>query len=224
MIRLKNITKTFELNKDKIEVLKGINVDIGDDEFVAIMGPSGSGKSTLLGILGGIDTPTSGDIIIKGENISEKTEDQLAVFRNKNIGIVFQAYNLVSSLDAIGNVQAPLFASKNKLTSQEIEQKAKDMLNLVGLKNRKNHKPSELSGGEQQRVAIARALINEPSILIADEPTGNLDSKTGEKIMDLIEEINKEMKLTIIIATHDKNIANKADRVINISDGVIKNE
>jgi putative ABC transport system ATP-binding protein len=224
MIRLKNITKTFELNKDKIEVLKGINVDIGDDEFVALMGPSGSGKSTLLGILGGIDTPTSGDIIIKGENISEKTEDQLAVFRNKNIGIVFQAYNLVSSLDAIGNVQAPLFASKNKLTSQEIEQKAKDMLNLVGLKNRKNHKPSELSGGEQQRVAIARALINEPSILIADEPTGNLDSKTGEKIMDLIEEINKEMKLTIIIATHDKNIANKADRVINISDGVIKNE
>jgi putative ABC transport system ATP-binding protein len=224
MIRLKNITKTFELNKDKIEVLKGINVDIGDDEFVALMGPSGSGKSTLLGILGGIDTPTSGDIIIKGENISEKTEDQLAVFRNKNIGIVFQAYNLVSSLDAIGNVQAPLFASKNKLTSQEIEQKAKDMLNLVGLKNRKNHKPRELSGGEQQRVAIARALINEPSILIADEPTGNLDSKTGEKIMDLIEEINKEMKLTIIIATHDKNIANKADRVINISDGVIKNE
>jgi putative ABC transport system ATP-binding protein len=224
MIRLKNITKTFELNKDKIEVLKGINLDIGDDEFVALMGPSGSGKSTLLGILGGIDTPTSGDIIIKGENISEKTEDQLAVFRNKNIGIVFQAYNLVSSLDAIGNVQAPLFASKNKLTSQEIEQKAKDMLNLVGLKNRKNHKPSELSGGEQQRVAIARALINEPSILIADEPTGNLDSKTGEKIMDLIEEINKEMKLTIIIATHDKNIANKADRVINISDGVIKNE
>jgi ABC-type lipoprotein export system ATPase subunit len=224
MITLKNITKTFELNEKKIKVLKDITLEIGNDEFVALMGPSGSGKSTLLGILGGIDTPTSGKITIKEEDISEKTEDELAVFRNENIGIVFQAYNLISSLDAISNVKAPLFASKNQLTSEEIEKRAKDMLTLVGLENRGKHKPGELSGGEQQRVAIARSLINKPSILIADEPTGNLDSKTGEKVMDLIEEINKAMKLTIIIATHDKNVANRADRIINISDGVIKNE
>lgn len=224
MITLKNINRTFQLNKKNIEVLKDINLSIGDDEFIALMGPSGSGKSTLLGILGGIDTPTSGTITINGEDISTKTEDELAVFRNKNIGIVFQTYNLIPSLDAITNVKAPLFASTNNLTSEEIEKRAKEMLTLVGLKNRAKHKPGELSGGEQQRVAIARALINNPAILIADEPTGNLDSKTGAKIMDLIEDINQKMKLTIIIATHDKKIASRADRIINISDGAIKHE
>lgn len=224
MISLKNITKNFELDGNKIEVLKGINLEIGDDEFVALMGPSGSGKSTLLGILAGIDSPTTGTITIQGEDISKKTEDQLAIFRNKNIGIVFQAYNLVPSLNAIENVKAPLFAGKNKLSSKEIDEKAKRMLELVGLEKRANHKPSEMSGGEQQRVAIARALINEPHILIADEPTGNLDSKTGEKILDLLLKINKEMKLTIIMATHSKEIARLADRTINISDGIIENE
>ena len=224
MITLKNINRTFQLNKKNIEVLKNINLNIGEDEFIALMGPSGSGKSTLLGILGGIDTPTSGTITINGEDISTKTEDELAVFRNKNIGIVFQTYNLIPSLDAITNVKAPLFASTNNLTSEEIEKRAKEMLTLVGLKNRAKHKPGELSGGEQQRVAIARALINNPAILIADEPTGNLDSKTGAKIMDLIEDINQKMKLTIIIATHDKKIASRADRIINISDGAIKHE
>jgi putative ABC transport system ATP-binding protein len=224
MINLKNISKTFELDKNKVEVLKNINLQIGDDEFVAIMGPSGSGKSTLLGILGGIDSPTSGEIKIEDIELSKKTEDELAKFRNKNVGIVFQAYNLIPSLTAIENIKAPLFATDNQLTSEEIQNRAEDMLKLVGLIDRKKHKPSEMSGGEQQRVAIARALINKPSILIADEPTGNLDSKTGNKIMDLIEKINKEMKLAIIIATHDKNIANRADRIINISDGVIRNE
>lgn len=154
----------------------------------------------------------------------KKTEDELAIFRNKNIGIVFQAYNLIPSLDSIQNIKAPLFASDCKIDSEEIDRKVQEMLDLVGLENRANHKPSELSGGEQQRVAIARALINKPSILIADEPTGNLDSKTGKKILDLIQKINKEMKLTIIMATHSKEIANLADRTVNISDGVIKNE
>ncbi|MBP6976345.1 ABC transporter ATP-binding protein [Candidatus Dojkabacteria bacterium] len=224
MIKLQNVTRTFELNKHKIEVLKGIDLEIEDDEFIAIMGPSGSGKSTLLGILGGIDSPTSGKIFISDEDISKKTEDELAVFRNKNIGIVFQAYNLIPSLDSIQNIKAPLFASDEKIDSEEIDQKVQEMLDLVGLENRANHKPSELSGGEQQRVAIARALINKPSILIADEPTGNLDSKTGKKILDLIQKINKEMKLTIIMATHSEEIANLADRTVNISDGVIKNE
>jgi putative ABC transport system ATP-binding protein len=224
MIKLKNIKKSFKLNDREIEVLKGINLEIQSDEFVALMGPSGSGKSTLLGILGGIDTPTDGVIEIQDIDISKKTEDELARFRNKNVGIVFQAYNLIPSLSAIENVKAPLFASNVGLSSKEIEDKAMEMLKIVGLEERANHKPGELSGGEQQRVAIARALINEPSILIADEPTGNLDSKTGKKIMDLILKINKELKISIIMATHSDSIAKLADRTVFISDGVIKNE
>lgn len=224
MINLKNVTKDFKLDGKRIEVLKGIDLEIGDDEFVALMGPSGSGKSTLLGILAGIDTPTDGKIVMQGEDLSKMSEDQLAVFRNKNVGIVFQAYNLIPSLNAIENVKAPLFAGKNKYTSKEIDEKARKMLELVGLEKREKHRPSEMSGGEQQRVAIARALINEPHILIADEPTGNLDSKTGEKVLDLIQKINKEMQLTIIMATHSKEIAKLAGRTINIADGRIEDE
>ena len=224
MIQLKNITKSFDLNKNKVEVLKGINLQIGDDEFIALMGPSGSGKSTLLGILAGIDSPTSGEIYIYGQDISKKKEDELARFRNENVGIVFQAYNLIPSLNAIQNVKAPLYAGKNKLTSKEIDERAKKLLDMVGLSHRETHKPGELSGGEQQRVAIARALINNPKILIADEPTGNLDAKTGDEILDLILKINKDMHLTIIMATHNEEIAKLADRVVNISDGIITNE
>ena len=224
MIQLKNITKSFDLNKNKVEVLKGINLQIADDEFIALMGPSGSGKSTLLGILAGIDSPTSGEIYIYGQDISKKKEDELARFRNENVGIVFQAYNLIPSLNAIQNVKAPLYAGKNKLTSKEIDKRAKKLLDIVGLSHRETHKPGELSGGEQQRVAIARALINNPKILVADEPTGNLDAKTGDEILDLILKINKDMHLTIIMATHNEEIAKLADRVVNISDGIITNE
>jgi len=224
MIQLKNITKSFDLNKNKVEVLKGINLQIADDEFIALMGPSGSGKSTLLGILAGIDSPTSGEIYIYGQDISKKKEDELARFRNENVGIVFQAYNLIPSLNAIQNVKAPLYAGKNKLTSKEIDERAKKLLDMVGLSHRETHKPGELSGGEQQRVAIARALINNPKILVADEPTGNLDAKTGEEILDLILKINKDMHLTIIMATHNNEIAKLADRVVKISDGIIANE
>ena len=224
MIQLKNITKSFDLNKNKVEVLKGINLQIADDEFIALMGPSGSGKSTLLGILAGIDSPTSGDIFIYGQDISKKKEDELARFRNKNVGIVFQAYNLIPSLNAIQNVKAPLYAGKNKLSSKEIDQRAKELLNMVGLSHRETHKPGELSGGEQQRVAIARALINKPKILVADEPTGNLDAKTGKEILDLMQKVSKEMHLTIIMATHNNEIAKLADRVVKISDGIIANE
>ena len=224
MIQLKNITKSFDLNKNKVEVLKGINLQIADDEFIALMGPSGSGKSTLLGILAGIDSPTSGEIYIYGQDISKKKEDELARFRNENVGIVFQAYNLIPSLNAIQNVKAPLYAGKNKLTSKEIDERAKKLLDIVGLSHRETHKPGELSGGEQQRVAIARALIKNPKILVADEPTGNLDAKTGEEILDLILKINKDMHLTIIMATHNEEIAKLADRVVNISDGIITNE
>lgn len=224
MIILENIKKDFQLNKEKVEVLKGIDLEIKDDEFVAIMGSSGSGKSTLLGILAGIDSPTSGEIIIDTEDISKKTEDELSVFRNENIGIVFQAYNLIPSLDAIQNVKAPLYAGRSRLSSNVMDEKAREMLELVGLSEREKHRPGEMSGGEQQRVAIARALINKPKILIADEPTGNLDSKTGKAILDLIQKISKEMQLTIIMATHSKEVASLADRIIKISDGVIKYE
>lgn len=224
MITLKDVKKSFDLNKSKIEVLKGINLEIADDQFVALMGPSGSGKSTLLGILAGIDSPTSGEIYIYGKDISKKNEDQLAQFRNENVGIVFQAYNLIPSLNAIQNVKAPLYAGKTKMSSAEIEKRAREMLNMVGLSHRETHKPGEMSGGEQQRVAIARALINNPKILIADEPTGNLDAKTGKDILDLFLKINKEMHLTIIMATHNNEIADLADKVIKISDGVIENE
>ena len=224
MILLKNIKKDFKLNKEKVEVLKGVNLEIKDDEFVAIMGSSGSGKSTLLGILAGIDSPTSGEIIIDTEDISKKKEDELSVFRNKNIGIVFQAYNLIPSLNAIQNVKTPLYAGHSRLSSKEMDEKARKMLDLVGLSKREKHRPGEMSGGEQQRVAIARALINDPKILIADEPTGNLDSKTGEAVLELIQKISKEMQLTIIMATHSKEVASLADRVVNISDGIIKYE
>ena len=224
MILLKNIKKDFKLNKEKVEVLKGVNFEIKDDEFVAIIGSSGSGKSTLLGILAGIDSPTSGEIIIDTEDISKKKEDELSVFRNKNIGIVFQAYNLIPSLNAIQNVKTPLYAGHSRLSSKEMDEKARKMLDLVGLSKREKHRPGEMSGGEQQRVAIARALINDPKILIADEPTGNLDSKTGEAVLELIQKISKEMQLTIIMATHSKEVASLADRVINISDGIIKYE
>lgn len=224
MILLKNIKKDFKLNKEKVEVLKGVNLEIKDDEFVAIMGSSGSGKSTLLGILAGIDSPTSGEIIIDTEDISKKKEDELSVFRNANIGIVFQAYNLIPSLNAIQNVKTPLYAGHSRLSSKEMDEKARKMLDLVGLSKREKHRPGEMSGGEQQRVAIARALINDPKILIADEPTGNLDSKTGEAVLELIQKISKEMQLTIIMATHSKEVASLADRVINISDGIIKYE
>lgn len=224
MITLKDVKKSFDLNKSKIEVLKGVNLEIADDQFVALMGPSGSGKSTLLGILAGIDSPTSGEIYIYGKDISKKNEDQLAQFRNENVGIVFQAYNLISSLNAIQNVKAPLYAAKTKMTSSEIDKRAKEMLEIVGLAHRETHKPGEMSGGEQQRVAIARALINNPKILIADEPTGNLDAKTGKDILDLFLKINKEMHLIIVMATHNNEIAELADRVIKISDGIIENE
>lgn len=224
MITLKDVKKSFDLNKSKIEVLKGVNLEIADDQFVALMGPSGSGKSTLLGILAGIDSPTSGEIYIYGKDISKKNEDQLAQFRNENVGIVFQAYNLIPSLNAIQNVKAPLYAGKTKMTSAEIEKRVREMLNMVGLAHRETHKPGEMSGGEQQRVAIARALINNPKILIADEPTGNLDAKTGKDILDLFLKINKEMHLIIVMATHNNEIAELADRVIKISDGIIENE
>ena len=185
------------------------------------MGPSGSGKSTLLAILSCIDTPTSGEFMLDNRDIAGVNENNLADIRNREIGVVFQAFNLIPSLNALQNVEAPLFASSVKISRKEIRERALEMLEKVGLSDRAKHRPEEMSGGQQQRVAIARALITNPRLLIADEPTGNLDSTTGEKVLDLFIKLHKELGITLIIATHDKNIASKADRTINIVDGKV---
>lgn len=221
IIVIKNAAKNYRLKKKTIPVLRDIDVTIKEGELVSLMGPSGSGKSTLLGIIAGIDTPTSGQLTILGEDIIKKNEDKLANFRNANIGIVFQAYNLIPSLSALDNVRAPLFASKKRLSGKEINRRSRNLLEKVGLTDRVDHKPNELSGGEQQRVAIARALVTQPKLLIADEPTGNLDSKTGEKILTLLKTLHNEMNLTMVIATHSKEVANISDRVLEMRDGVI---
>jgi putative ABC transport system ATP-binding protein len=218
MIELHDITKSFKLGKAQLPILKGINLKIESGEYVTLMGPSGSGKSTLLGILSGIESPSSGSVVIDGENISELSESKLASFRNQHIGIVFQSFNLIPSLTALENVMAPIFVAKNK---KDIKERSIETLKKVGLGDRVNHKPSELSGGQQQRVAIARALVTSPSILVADEPTGNLDSKTGNQILELFNELQDDLNVTLIIATHDEGIAEQSDRVIKIKDGVI---
>jgi putative ABC transport system ATP-binding protein len=217
-----NIKKEFKQGSLSLEILKGIDFKIYQSSFTALIGPSGSGKSTLLGIIAGIDNATSGKLILDGQDITHMPEDKLATIRNDKIGIVFQNYNLIPTLTALENVEVPLFAN-NKLRPNEIRKKASDLLELVGLADRQNHRPNQLSGGQQQRVAIARALIGEPKIIVADEPTGNLDSKNGEKIMDLLLTLQKEMKLTLVIATHDQSISRKADQILYIRDGALAN-
>ncbi len=221
MIKLHNIKKSYFLGKTEIPVLRDIDLEIQDGEFVALMGPSGSGKSTLLAILSCIDTPTSGEFMLDNRDIAGVSENNLADIRNREIGVVFQAFNLIPSLNALQNVEAPLFASSVKISRKEIRERALEMLEKVGLSDRAKHRPEEMSGGQQQRVAIARSLITNPRLLIADEPTGNLDSTTGEKVLDLFIKLHKELGITLIIATHDKSIASKADRTINIVDGKV---
>jgi len=221
MIKLHNIKKSYFLGKTEIPVLRDIDLEIQDGEFVALMGPSGSGKSTLLAILSCIDTPTSGEFLLDNRDIAGVNENNLADIRNREIGVVFQAFNLIPSLNALQNVEAPLFASSVKISRKEIRERALEMLEKVGLSDRAKHRPEEMSGGQQQRVAIARALVTNPRLLIADEPTGNLDSTTGEKVLDLFIKLQKELGITLIIATHDKSIASKADRTINIVDGKV---
>ncbi|HRG29675.1 MAG TPA: ABC transporter ATP-binding protein, partial [Chitinophagales bacterium] len=204
IISLKNIRKTYDLGKVKIEVLKGLNATINKNEYVAIMGPSGSGKSTLMNILGCLDKPTVGNYVLNGTDVSQMNDDQLAEVRNKEIGFVFQTFNLLARLSGVENVALPLiYAGLNKANRNA---KAESILQAVGLGHRMKHKPNELSGGERQRVAVARALVNDPSIILADEPTGNLDTKTSYEIMELFEEIHKKGN-TVIIVTHEEDIA-----------------
>jgi putative ABC transport system ATP-binding protein len=221
IILAQNITKTYQLDQQRVEALRGVSLIIGRNEFVAIMGPSGSGKSTLMNILGCLDTPTSGEYYLNGRLVSDLSEDELAYIRNKEIGFVFQVFNLLARADAFKNVELPLiYAGASKEDRQE---KARQALEMVEMKDRMHHLPSELSGGERQRVAIARALVNEPSILLADEPTGNLDTKTGQEILKLFNKIHQRGN-TIIIVTHDREVAAHARRIIYLRDGLIEKE
>lgn len=216
IIDLQGVGKQYEMGDTTVEALRDSNVEIEEGEFVAIMGPSGSGKSTLMNMIGALDIPTSGEVTIGEEAISSLSEDELALLRSKKIGFIFQQFNLIPSMNATENVALPmLFRGKSKAERTE---RAENLLTKVGLGDRLRHMPSELSGGQRQRVSIARSLANDPDIVLADEPTGNLDLETGENIMDLLTELNEEGK-TIVMVTHDENDAEYSDRIINIVDG-----
>ncbi len=221
IIKTKDITKLYVMGFEELFALKGITMTIHKNEYLAIMGPSGSGKSTLMNIIGCLDTPTSGFYELNGQNVSEMDDNELAKVRNKEIGFVFQTFNLLPRSNALHNVELPLIYS-GMARSQRLEN-AEEALVQVGLKDRMTHKPNELSGGQRQRVAIARALVNKPSILLADEPTGNLDSKTGNEIMQLLDDLHSKGN-TIILVTHEDFIAAHAHRVIKLHDGLIESD
>lgn len=219
LIKLENIKKSYPLGDGMLEILKGISLSIEHGEFVAIMGPSGSGKSTLMNILGCLDKPTSGTYLLGGENVGTLDNDQLATIRNKKIGFVFQGFNLLSRTSALENVELPMVYAS--VADSERHVKAIKALKAVGLEQRMHHQPNQLSGGQQQRVAIARALVTEAPIIFADEPTGNLDTKTSVEVMEMFTKFNKELGRTIILVTHEEDIALYADRIIKVVDGEI---
>jgi putative ABC transport system ATP-binding protein len=221
LIKITNIKRDFVLGNEIVYVLKGIDLEIKKGEYVALMGPSGSGKSTLMNLLGCLDTPTSGTYILNGKDVSQMQDDELAEIRNKEIGFVFQTFNLLPRTTALDNVALPMiYAGYSK---NERRERATEVLKQVNLADRMDHQPNQLSGGQRQRVAIARAMVNKPSIILADEPTGNLDSKTSEEIMVLLEEIHKNGN-TIILVTHEEEIAEHAQRIIRMRDGMIESD
>jgi ABC-type lipoprotein export system ATPase subunit len=220
LLSARGLTKTYVMGKRSLEVLRGVDVDIARGDFLALRGASGAGKSTLLHLIGGLDTPNSGEIIFNGQSFNDFSESKLTSFRNRSVGFVFQSYHLLPELTALENVC--LTARIARIPADVAKTRATELLARVGLKDRLDHKPSELSGGEQQRVAIARALINEPVLLLADEPTGNLDSRTGGEIMELLQSLRTEKQTTLIIATHDAKVAALAPRVIELVDGRIQ--
>lgn len=221
VIEIRNIIRDFPLGQEIVHVLKGIDLNIERGEYVAIMGPSGSGKSTLMNILGCLDTPTAGTYILNGNDVSKMTDDELADIRNQEIGFVFQTFNLLPRTTALDNVALPMiYAGKTKTQRNE---RASKVLTDVGLADRMDHKPNQLSGGQRQRVAVGRALVNEPSIILADEPTGNLDSKTSLEIMQLFDDIHQAGN-TVILVTHEEDVANHAHRIIRLRDGVVESD
>jgi putative ABC transport system ATP-binding protein len=221
VIFAENLVKTYKMGEVEVNALRGLTLSIDRGEVVAIVGPSGSGKSTLMNILGCLDRPTSGTYTLDGESVAGLTDDQLADIRNRKVGFIFQSFNLLSRATALSNVELPLRYSGK---TEGRKERARQSLISVGLADRISHKPFELSGGQQQRVAIARALVNDPAIIMADEPTGNLDSKVGQEIMDLLLNLNRQVGTTLIIVTHDPKIAAQAQRIIRVRDGVVDTE
>lgn len=220
IIKLENIVKKFYVGKpNELEILHSISLEVQDGEFVAIVGPSGSGKSTLMNMIGILDRPTSGEYILDGINVGKADDSELSKIRNQKIGFVFQTYNLISKTNALKNVELPMLYAGVKNHTRR--QRAKELLDLVEMGDRAKHLPEELSGGQKQRVAIARAMANDPAIILADEPTGALDSKTGRLVMDLFHKLNKEKKKTIVLITHSNELAAETDRIISIRDGNI---
>ncbi len=223
LIRLNNVVKTYHLGEVDVPVLKGITLTIRSREMVALMGVSGSGKSTLMNILGCLDRPTSGEYWLEGKEISQYSKDQRARVRNHRLGFVFQNFNLLARTSALENVVMPLTYSHEGLSDRAARERAQSLLEKVGLGDRMHHQPSQLSGGQQQRVAIARALVNRPSILLADEPTGNLDSHTSGEVLQMFQRLNQDEGITILLVTHDAEVAGHAQRTVHIRDGMIEN-
>lgn len=220
MLKVENLTKIYGKGTTKVVALDNVSLTVGKGEFVAIVGASGSGKSTLLHLIGGVDRPTSGKVYINGQDIFSLNDDKLAIFRRRHIGLIYQFYNLIPILNVKENILLPLQLDNRDCDKSDL----KELLKLLGLENRENHLPNELSGGQQQRTSIGRALVTKPAIILADEPTGNLDSKSSDEIVDLLKKSNKDLKQTIIMITHNPELAKMADRIIKIEDGKIVSE
>jgi putative ABC transport system ATP-binding protein len=220
IVELQSVAKTFYRGKEPIVVLEGLNLEVGEGAFEALMGPSGSGKSTLLNLIAGLDRPSKGKAIVAGSNLTEMSDGDLARFRARHVGFIFQAYNLIPVLTALENVELPLLL--HKLSGSERRKRAQTALRVVGLEERMHHRPNQLSGGQEQRVAIARAIVNDPTLLICDEPTGDLDRKSADDIMDLLERLNKEFKKTILMVTHDPQVAQRAHITRKLDKGMLQ--
>ena len=220
ILEVKNLTKIYGLDENKVVALDHVSFTVEKGEFIAIVGSSGSGKSTLLHLIGGVDKPTSGEVIVNGQNVYKKNENELAIFRRREVGLIYQFYNLIPILTVEENMTLPVLLDNKKVNQERLD----ELLRILDLKSREKHLPRELSGGQQQRVSIGRALMNAPSLVLADEPTGNLDSKNSKEIIDLLKLTQKRYKQTLIMITHDENIAMQADRIIVIEDGKIKKD
>jgi putative ABC transport system ATP-binding protein len=226
MIEIENVTKIYQMGEVQVHALRGVSLKIEQGEWVAIMGPSGSGKSTLMHLIGCLDTPTAGVYELDGIEVGGMDENQLAAIRNQQIGFVFQTFNLLARTNALKQVMLPMqyFRNGARIPTDERKRRAQDALEMVGLSDRMDHQPTELSGGQQQRVAIARALVNNPPIIMADEPTGNLDSKSGAEIMEILQRLHQERGITVVMVTHDEEIGAQAERVVRLRDGLIVDE